>query len=475
MPTRVTCCRERRTKVDFPCDEQEPSCGTCTRLKRPCEPVRRELKFCTVTASQARDISSQAVSRASDITAVEVQAQAVAGKVQAFDLDLVNFLQHMERDIFYLTYWENACLPAVHLIFRSISVSAWEHPMLKDAIFALSSCNLSRIRSEYRKQSSLDLATFSPSLVRQTRSQLYYPSATRKFMVFTVLVLFTHIESSMGNFQGSQCHVQGLTNFFMELHGVIGDAMLKALLSAWMQVRYVVWWARHLGSLQERRLVVLSIMCESHRLNSKETLDHWGPAVALRDSSSCINPGIMGNGARKPFMQLADQTKKLEEWLLYLPPSEQPLPANPGTSNLDRSNVPLFRLLLRITKGTKLAESVAKNSYTIGFSGLMQATILRCRNASLGTEIQEWLEDLQSLQSTEEGASPVYQTLAVVKAVNQRRNIGREIFAVTLPRDDAGEIPKSTVYNSQSISTLLFHERCRASGELFTNCVRIGP
>ncbi|KAL4969419.1 Zn(II)2Cys6 transcription factor domain-containing protein [Aspergillus stella-maris] len=550
-------CRERRTK----CDEQKPACGTCVRLGRRCEPVRREFKFRNVAGPVSEDGSAPVASRTLNNTPAEVRHRDDVHDVQLPGLDIVHSLQHTERDVFYSTYWEDACLPAVHPMFRQTTAFAWQDTMLRNAILALSSCNLSRISSENRGPPGLDVTTFSPSLVHQTRSQLYYSSAIRKFaslnqsdlrlraeIVFTVLVLFAYIESSMGNFQGFQCHIQGLEDVLMELHGAMEEVTLKALLSAWMQVRFVVWWARayfsavdvhqnlpsvslpplltvNPGSMQERRVMVLSILCESHRLYSKEVLRHWNPVVGqdamFRDKQpySNIEPGT-------PFQQLTEQERKLDEWLLRLPPSEQPIftDSDPGfcsqppiicnkssaplhfqthdaalnfayhvvarilqcTGPLEKSRMPgpdrsakvcvedaWVRVLIRIVRGTRMSDSISRNSYTIGFSGLMLAAVLRCQNASLGAEIQFWLEELKSLQPTEEGAFPIYQTLAVVRAVNRRREIGREVFGVTLPTDDAGGTPKFTVYNSQTISALLFHERCLLSGELCTQMVMI--
>ncbi|KAL4883808.1 hypothetical protein BJY04DRAFT_184449 [Aspergillus karnatakaensis] len=132
-----------------------------------------------------------------------------------------------------------------------------------------------------------------------------------------------------------------------------------------------------------------------------------------------------------------------------------------------------IEILVRIVKGISLEHSITRNTYTIGFSSLMLPAVLRCKSPLLGFEIQKWLEMLRSLHPTEEGAFPVYQTLGVVKAVNQQRMIGREILGVTLPKDDAGGNPKFTAYNSQSISPLVLHGRCLASGTLLTECVSI--
>ena len=99
--------------------------------------------------------------------------------------------------------------------------------------------------------------------------------------------------------------------------------------------------------------------------------------------------------------------------------------------------------------------SVIRNNYTIGFSGLLLAASLRCQDVSPSLEIEQWLQTLEDMQPTEEGAFPVYQALAVVKAINRQRRIGRDVFGVSQPIDDSGGMPKFSSYNSQMIITLL--------------------
>ncbi|KAL4861329.1 hypothetical protein BDV12DRAFT_69510 [Aspergillus spectabilis] len=522
-----------------------------------CEPVRQDLRFRVETGPALKDTSPQIETEALQTAAMEESSQPSHDSVRMSNLDLIRSLQHTERDLFYSTYWEDICLPAMHPMFRSISISAWDYPMLNDAILALSSCNLSRIRPDGRGLSSFHAAAYRPSLIHQTRSQLYYSSAIRRFVslnrldsqscpeiVFTVLVLFAYIESSMGNFHGFQCHVQGLTNFLLELREAMGDVVTKALLTAWMQVRFVVWWARayfstigihrglpsvplpgllagHSESIEGRRIAVLSIMCESHRLNSREVLSHWSPLAEDKELNGQSHS--TRDTAEMVVLQLAEEAKKLDEWLLHLPLSEQPVQEQLSqrdsdsilghsapvrfhshdaalnfayyvvarmmqcTSLLRQLQIPYLNhfgplcaeeevwveVLVKIAKGVNLKDSISKNTYTIGFSSLMLAAILRCNNVPLGIEIENWLETLRSLHPTEEGAFPIYQTLGVVKAVNQQRIMGREIFGVTLPIDDAGGKPKFTAYNSQSISPLVLHGRCLVAGELFTECALI--
>lgn len=130
------------------------------------------------------------------------------------------------------------------------------------------------------------------------------------------------------------------------------------------------------------------------------------------------------------------------------------------------------RFLLRIIRGTNLHTSASRNSCTIGFSGILLAAILRCQDLSLSLEFQDWLQNLETVQPTEEGAFPVYQAVGVAKAINRQRMMGRDIYGVTQPVDDGG-VPKVTAYNSQSIDSMLLHGRCQLSGEFFTDCVSI--
>lgn len=419
----------------------------------------------------------------------------------------------------------------MHPMFKSALHLSHGNSMLSDAILALSSCNISRLHAERRGLTSSHMGAFSPNLVHQTRSQLYYSSAIYKFtsltdinyrlnpqMIFIVLILFAYIESSMGNFQGFNCHVQGLANFLSEQHETVREPALKALLTAWMQIRFVVWWARAYFSelevhrnlpsvplpkdlegtpttIDERRVVVLSIMCESHRLNYKALLQYWNPSE--QGPIDC----------ERFYPKLAQQAVKLEEWFSNLPESEMP-------SDLSvESNVPIVfqshdaalnfayyvlarimqcteslrnlgqwnkqslicseenywtSIMFRVALGVDMKISASRNSYTIGMSGLLLAALLRCQDISQGLIIEKWLEELHRLQPTEEGAFPTYQTLGVARTINRQRQMGCEVYGVSQIEDDAGGFPKFTVYNSQSINTLWLHGRYQVSGELFT-------
>ncbi|CAG8936500.1 unnamed protein product [Penicillium salamii] len=542
-------CRERRKK----CDERKPSCSTCLKIGRLCQFVEPDLKFRIVdvpkTETQTPLESASMKKHSPTLRSSRICPLLPPIRPSA----LLGSLSHTEEFIFYSTYWEDVCLPAVHPVFRSASLLIGDHPMLSDAIMALSSCNLSRLRPDSNRNQSRYNGASKPDIIHQRRSQTYYSSAIRKFaalnrenfqshaeLILTTLVLFSHIESSMGNKRGFYCHVHGLASLFVDLSASIKPTTLKALLISLMQVRFGVWWARSYfcsleihrdlppvplpnilersySSQEERRVVILGIMCESHRLNFAQLFRIWSHLSQIKQSPAGDHEPNIGS----IIAQLEEQAKRSDEWILHLPPSEQPIGyldppvphfCDPNTpvvfqshdaalnfayyvvgrmmqssalmgslqsgkdSNLENDcsrEEPWVHLLLRIAQGIDLQTSITKNNYTVGFSGLLLAAILRCDSLALSMEIQHWLGRLKELQPTEEGAFPVNQSFGVVKAINNQRLMGRQVFGVTQLVDDAGGNPKYTSYNSQSINTLLFHGRCQATGGLFTEPVSI--
>ncbi|RAH44651.1 Zn(II)2Cys6 transcription factor domain-containing protein [Aspergillus brunneoviolaceus CBS 621.78] len=538
-----TSCRKRRTK----CDEEKPACGTCVRLGKECEYLKPGLRFQIVTGQSSRSPSEDGAP--SNATAQELagdQASSIQNKqrLRIGTNSLVKSLQTTERDVFYTTYWEDRCLPAVHPVFHSTTLLIPDMPIIRDAVLALSSCNISRLRGERKVSATALMGPWSPSLTHQTASHLYYSSAIRRLaaltladfhhnntVILTTLVLLAHLESAMGNFMGFCCHVQGIMNLLEWRQGV-ADPTIRSLLTSWMQIRYVVWWARAYFSSVEihqqlpsiplpvslvknlphtphgRRVLALSIMCESHRLNFN---------AAFQYSRGQINPRRTEEDPATCISRLHQQAATLDEWLAHLPPAEQPiygpidptgnpiihfsshdaalnyayhvvarimqcssflaLLQNPHSTFLDHEPYEediWVQTLVRIAQGTDMQTSLTRNSYTIGFTGLLLAGILRCRSLSTGLEIEQWLQRLLDLQPTEEGAFPVYQTLSVVQAINRQRAVGRDVFAVTQPVDDGGGLPKVTAYNSQSISCLVFHGYCRRMGVVFEECVVLG-
>ncbi|OJJ68319.1 hypothetical protein ASPBRDRAFT_33595 [Aspergillus brasiliensis CBS 101740] len=545
-------CRSRRTK----CDERKPTCGTCARLGKNCDYARPAFKFQVATVenpkSSPKALATATVSNVppEETTPTLPEDQSLAVVHATRDVpsvgshSIIQSLQMTDRDIFYTTYWEGSCLPALHPIFHFATSLAADHPILNDALLALSACNIGRLHAERRSASLGSMCPLSPSLIHQTRSHLYYSSAIQKLTIMQsqdyrrnsttiliVLVLFAHLEQAMGNFQGFHCHVRGMMNL-LEWHEGVKDAAIKSLLASWMQIRYVVWWARAYFSslevcqklpsiplpaslldvpqtLHERRVKVLSIMCESHRLNCNAVLQHFRN---LRSEDTCVSD-VSEHYAYCTAL-LHHEAAKLDAWVLQLPPSEQPIyelnDTDSTTIRFQSHDAALnyayyvvaramqctgvlrllhdsesthdgqydeeeywVQTLVRIAQWSDIQTSVTKNSYTIGFSGLLLAGILRCQSLSIGLEIQDWLQTLINLQPTEEGAFPIYQTFNVVKIINQQRAIGRDIFAVTQPVDDGGGTPKITGYNSQSITSLLFHGRDQHLGCLSQECISL--
>ncbi|KAF7593660.1 hypothetical protein BBP40_011066 [Aspergillus hancockii] len=120
--------------------------------------------------------------------------------------DIVKSLQMTERDVFYSTYWEDYCLPALHPIFHSVALLTGVSPILNDAILALSSCNIGRLHGERKASSTGLMGQLSPNLVHQTRSHLYYSSAITRLAAMkpfdyyhnstVVLIVLVFIRSS---------------------------------------------------------------------------------------------------------------------------------------------------------------------------------------------------------------------------------------------------------------------------------------
>ncbi|KAJ5110357.1 hypothetical protein NUU61_001614 [Penicillium alfredii] len=263
------------------------------RLGRVCESVKPPLKFQVVTALPTKTSRRRGPSL-SEPSCSEVQLfNGHDSSPKLPDINLIRSLQHTDRDVFYSTYWEDH-LPALHPIFRSTSEQLGL-PVVKDAILALSSCNINRINHERKSSASLaTMGSFSPSLIHQTRGQQYYSSAIKKItslaqddyqnnviLALTTLVLFGYIEASMGNFERFYCHVQGMTALLVELRSTTGNTLFRALLAAWMQWQFLVWWARtYFSSLNVQRQLPSTALPRD--LEGPSGLLHERRAVALR-------------------------------------------------------------------------------------------------------------------------------------------------------------------------------------------------
>lgn len=472
-------------------------------------------------------------------------------------------VQAFEIGLFYFTYWEHSCLPALHPIFHEVTRLSTDLGMLKEAVLGLSACNYSRRNPESKTWVSLPTyktVNKRPDLEHQTRCLLYYTSALQKFSrltereltarsssILAVLVIFSYIESSMGNYRGFNSHLQGISSYIEhDLDRLAGTQTGRQVLIAWMQSRYLVWWLRiyfstlefqrsqirlssffdlrlSSGTMYDRRISVLSILCESHRLTFLDLLRHWDTDS---EPEICIGPTMFGSIQQHLHYLLTIEVNKLNEWHTQLPQCEQPIHSfspttSPGANEngtfvvqplyfnsydaalnyayyvvarimqctdllftVDKTSphilgnecndaLPWIMILLRIVTAIDKKKAITQNAYTIGFSNLLLAASLRCQNLALGMWIENWLECLDTLHSIEEGSFPLFQTINVVKAINNQRKVNIETFGMSQLAEDDGGVPKYDAYNSQAINMLLFHGKCRDTGLLSTTCISV--
>ncbi|GLA45125.1 hypothetical protein AnigIFM63604_003563 [Aspergillus niger] len=533
-------CRQRRTKVLPP------------GLGKTCERFSEDLQFRVVTSSDPRMPKRL---RGKDRSHTRLGLSHVEPEgVSCGSMDLIRSLQHTERDVFYLTYWEDQCLPTLHPILRFFTQSAAANVMLKNTMLALSACNLSRLNPEVRMRSeSFHMGKFRPNLIHQTRSQLYYSAAISRLVnsdqlhdqrvaitVLAVIVILSYMESSMSNFTAFYCHTDGLFRFLTNLNDYAQDETVRGLLTTWMQSRLSVWWMRSYfssvklqrllpsiplprilqgqpKSLHERRVEIMSIMCDSHYLSNSCILRHWD----CEQSTETVIPepsDAPGTDALHFHVLLAHQVQRLDRWIQHLSPAEQPLMDSASTGDITtplrftshdaalnyayyltscilqcqtifctlpptcptiatregQTADPYVGLLLRIAKASPPAHHLKQNIYTIGFTNLLLTALLRTTSVSLAIEIENFVQSLADTLPTEEGGFPIYQALAVIKLINVRKMAGKDVVAVSQPVDDHGGEPKFQSFNSQAIRDLFFHGKERTGGALFKERVVIG-
>ncbi|GAA83678.1 similar to An15g05180 [Aspergillus luchuensis IFO 4308] len=345
------------------------------------------------------------------------------------------------------------------------------------------------------------------------------------------------MESSMANFTAFYCHMDGISRFLTNLNDYVHDETVRGLLITWMQSRLSVWWTRSYfssvklqrllpsiplprilqgqpKSLHERRVEIISIMCDSHYLSTACILRHWDCDQSIETviSEPSDEPGT---DAVHHHLLLTQQVQRLDRWIQHLPSAEQPLMDLTSTGDVTtplrfishdaalnyayyltscilqcqnnfctlpsicptiarmegRTTDSYICLLLRIAKASPPVHHLTKNTYTIGFTNLLLTALLRTTSVSLAIEIQNFVQSLADTLPTEEGGFPIYQALEVIKLINVRKMAGKDVVAVSQPVDDHGGEPKYQSYNSQAIRDLFFHGRERTGGALFTERV----
>jgi len=454
----------------------------------------------------------------------------------------------------YKGYWGNNCLSALHPVFHKITDLISQVPVLEDAIVALAACNLSRSSPKPNSPGVAGNVSYQPHPEHWASSQQHYRSALTATqhmteavtqgmdpqITMTILVLFSCLESSIGNFLRFHNHSRGIANLIRRLStGLDPTSSMTDLLAAWMQTRYHSWWIRlyfstftfqleqsslsapafledNIESNSVRRAMILSILCESHRLHQKMLLgtfllasdqttinlnstDQWYKAGMYRELLTLQAEKLI---IWEQNLPLADLPASLDGEVQYLVPEGllvnplqfsshnaamnyayfisarlmQDAPIDLSGEHITDSDHWVF-LLLRITAGIDRQTCLRDNAYTIGLSSLLLAALLHTCSLDIGIWIEDWLQGFQkNAQSPalEEGSFPLAQITTVVSVINQQRRLGRNVFAVSQAEDDGGGNGKVDSYDSQDIKVVWLHGRERATGARFQEPVRFG-
>ncbi|KEQ89917.1 hypothetical protein M438DRAFT_263855 [Aureobasidium pullulans EXF-150] len=454
----------------------------------------------------------------------------------------------------YKGYWGNNCLSALHPVFHKITDLISQVPVLEDAIVALAACNLSRSSPKPKSPGVAGNVSYQPHPEHWASSQQHYRSAltaTRHMteavtqgmdpqITMTILVLFSCLESSIGNFLRFHNHSRGIANLIRRLStGLDPTSSMTDILAAWMQTRYHSWWIRlyfstftfqleqsslsapesledNIESNSVRRAMILSILCESHRLHQKMLLGTFLLAsdqttINLDSTDQRYKAGmyreLLTLQAEKLIiweqnLPLADLPASLEGEVQYLFPEGllvtplqfsshnaamnyayfisarlmQDAPIDLSGEHITDSDHWVF-LLLRITAGIDRQTCLRDNTYTIGLSSLLLAALLHTCSLDIGIWIEDWLQGFQKNAQNpalEEGSFPLAQITTVVSVINQQRRLGRNVFAVSQAEDDGGGNGKVDSYDSQDIKVVWLHGRERATGARFQEPVRFG-
>ncbi|SPO01549.1 uncharacterized protein DNG_04222 [Cephalotrichum gorgonifer] len=435
---------------------------------------------------------------------------------------------------------------------------------MTDIIVALSACRLSRIQPQgklFNTSRSPGLC-FRPDAGHESLSHEHYGAVMRKVawwdpqafdanpnLGLAILVFFCYLESSMGNFREYRVHSDGAKKLmrsnpgWMIRHGA-------GLLAAWVEVETQNYWRRvhfstpsfhwshgtqpPLGPQAESvlnptshpRATVLTILCETHRLNTAAVASCWdrcwgkdpqdgATAASIPAGSEQSDIALLLNLTLGEYATLLQvQSKKLDDWIAFLPEFYQdkgPHAAAPGRRGLDiqplyfksqasamnfayyvtarvmqcigplesfelTSHVdvddkyeeaePWILTLLRIAAGLDWEECVRLNVYTIGFVSLLPDCIMRSRNPAVGLWMQDWLEERLKGDAFEEGNFPVFQVLDILRLVNRERADGRDVVSLFQAVDDEGGSGKLGSYSSQHLTSVCVYGRCRTTGRM---------
>ncbi|KAH6659108.1 hypothetical protein BKA67DRAFT_6195 [Truncatella angustata] len=213
----------------------------------------------------------------------------------------------LDKDQFYHKIWQDQCVPALHVAFCEVDILRSPPQVITNAISALSACHLSRIRPQRKHHRTMEDPgrIFRPDVDHQTISREFYGSAIHSVVrwsrsdyqqnlaaALAVLILFCHLESMMSGFQDFAIHSNAVELLLEPRRKgmTTWNEQVKGLLAAWAQSRLHNWWKRAhfttssfftastslivepllLPGLDRKPRIqptILSIMCESYRLN----------------------------------------------------------------------------------------------------------------------------------------------------------------------------------------------------------------
>ncbi|OJJ95929.1 hypothetical protein ASPACDRAFT_1859717 [Aspergillus aculeatus ATCC 16872] len=467
-------------------------------------------------------------------------------------IDTVIDFKSVESEQFYLNYWESSCIDALGRLFHGINSILHKDDALKHSLLALAACNVSRSSPE--GLTNKGRLIILPNRTHQLSSQRYYSSAVGEtartlqakaasspLTTLAILVLFCFMETAMGNFRGFGWHCQGIAQIIdLQLSRLSKDALGKELIAAWLASRLHMWWRRMyfttfalqlsqrslsvspeltqvLRTIDAQKTLLVSILCESHRLNTIATLqilsDTCAPSLAACTVDECIS-------------SLKAEGKKLDEWHSRLDPSQLPLDVLPQPPHGRFSEIahPLFfrsyeaainyayysaarimqctemlypilesdedqetrpredqavttswmTILFRIVAGLDIIGCTRKNTYSIGIASLLLACVLKCDDLTCGWQVQNWLQKCVDLAILEEGSFPIAQTLGAVRIINEERVAGRDVYAIGLAEDDGGGSGKYSSYNSQRFRDFVILGRMRVDGSIYSKNIGMG-
>lgn len=463
---------------------------------------------------------------------------------------IMRSLIRTECELFYLTHWENACVQSLPSFRGQLHAMAEEHEPLMQALLALSACNMSRSLPEGTERgtgASHSHITYRPRRDYLLSSQHYYGSAVKQIArtitkgtssdqshTLMAMVLCCLFESAMGNFKGFACHAQGVDTFIhTHLTPISSDPIGRELTEAWVLAKYHTWWLRinfssfsfqlsqgslclspnilsMLRSINARRAILKSILCESYRLNNIALLQ-LGPS-GIKNSEVTFDECLAS---------LQTESKRLDEWHSTIPQSELPIESFSGFVDFEKEQYhPLvfkshyfamnyayyvcsrimqctallrelqstrnqsfdpgrkevnywMTILARITSGLDKQDCFRNNVYSIGISSLLTACLLRCHNITIGRWIENLLYEWTTSHILEEGSFPVAQALQAVRLINEEKAADSDIYAIALPEDDGGGTGKFMSYHSQHFDEIVITGRRGMSGRLYSELVPI--